>query len=60
LSKELEGICEVCVPDNHTVEFKEALIFALLGALRIKEIPNCLSSVTGAVKDNIGGCIYKY
>ena len=51
--------CEYCIPDRQTIEFKEALIFALLGAMYIEGEPSCLSSVTGASKDNIGGCLYK-
>ena len=47
------------VPDPLTVDFKEALIFALLGALYVADRPNCLATVTGAVRDNIGGCLYK-
>ena len=47
------------VPDALTVDFKEALIFALLGALYVADRPNCLSTVTGAAHDNIGGCLYK-
>lgn len=47
------------VPDKLTVNFKEALIFAFLGALYLSDMPNCLSSVTGASRDNIGGCLYK-
>lgn len=47
------------VPDPLTVDFKEALIFALLGALYMADRPNCLASVTGASRDNIGGCLYK-
>lgn len=47
------------VPDPLTIDFKEALIFALLGALYMAGRPNCLSSVTGAARDNIGGCLYK-
>ena len=47
------------VPDELTVNFKEALIFAFLGALYLSDRPSCLSSVTGAVRDNIGGCLYK-
>ena len=47
------------VPDALTVDFKEALIFALLGALYMADRPNCLASVTGATHDNIGGCLYK-
>ena len=51
--------CEYHVPDKRTVNFKEALIFAFLGALWVANIPNCLSSVTGARYDNIGGALYK-
>ncbi len=47
------------VPDALTIDFKEALIFALLGALYVAGLPNCLASVTGASRDNIGGCLYK-
>jgi anhydro-N-acetylmuramic acid kinase len=50
--------CNVIIPDEKTVKFKEALIFALLGVLRWEGEVNCLSSVTGATKDSIGGCIY--
>jgi len=55
---EAHAKCKLIVPDKKTVEYKEALIFALLGVLRYLEIPNCLKSVTGAKKDNIGGAIY--
>ena len=47
------------IPDALTIDFKEALIFALLGALYIADRPNCLATVTGAARDNIGGCLYK-
>lgn len=51
--------CEYVIPDKLTVNFKEALIFAFLGALYIADIPNCMSSVTGAAYDCIGGAMYK-
>lgn len=51
--------CEYCIPDSFTINFKEALIFALLGAMYVADIPSCLKSVTGARYDNIGGCLYK-
>ncbi|NVJ87147.1 MAG: anhydro-N-acetylmuramic acid kinase [Algoriphagus sp.] len=40
------------------IEFKEALIFAFLGHLRLLGIPNVLSAVTGAEKDTCSGVIY--
>jgi anhydro-N-acetylmuramic acid kinase len=49
---------QIVIPDPLIVNFKEALIFAFLGVLRLKGIPNCLSSVTGASHDNVGGVVY--
>lgn len=51
--------CEYVVPDKLTVNFKEALIFAFLGMLYICDMPNCLSSVTGAKFNCVGGALYK-
>ncbi|MFN4811949.1 MAG: anhydro-N-acetylmuramic acid kinase [Bacteroidota bacterium] len=48
----------IIVPDSNIIDFKEALIFAFLGLLRVKEQVNCLSSVTGANKNSTGGTIY--
>lgn len=50
--------CEVIIPEPVVVSFKEALIFAFLGVLRWRNEVNCLSSVTGASCDNVGGSIY--
>jgi anhydro-N-acetylmuramic acid kinase len=49
---------EIIIPDQKTIEFKEALIFAFLGVLRMRDEVNCLKSVTGARQDNCGGAIY--
>lgn len=50
--------CRIIVPDKKTIEFKEALIFALLGVLRVRGENNCLAEVTGADHDNCGGAVY--
>lgn len=49
---------EVVVPKPQIVDFKEATLMVLLGALRLLERPNCLSSVTGASRDTVGGAVY--
>lgn len=49
---------EIIVPDALVVNFKEALIFAFLGYLRLTEQINTLCSVTGATSDSIGGAVY--
>jgi anhydro-N-acetylmuramic acid kinase len=48
----------VVVPEKKIVDFKEALVVALMGALRWREDINVLSSVTGASRDHTGGAIW--
>ena len=47
------------IPSKKIIEFKEALLFGLLGVLKLREEINVLSSVTGAKKDHSSGYIYK-
>ena len=59
LTQELasEGI-QVVVPDENLVQYKEALVMALIGTLRWRQEYNVLSSVTGAQRDSIGGAVW--
>lgn len=50
---------KIIIPSNQIIDFKEALIFAFLGVLRLRKETNCLQSVTGATQNNVGGCIYQ-
>ena len=50
---------EIKIPEKKIIEYKEAIIFAFLGVLRIRNNINCLKSVTGSSKDNCGGAIYE-
>jgi anhydro-N-acetylmuramic acid kinase len=49
---------EVVVPDAGLVDYKEALIMALIGVLRWREENNVLATVTGASRDSIGGAVW--
>ncbi|MFT3795245.1 anhydro-N-acetylmuramic acid kinase [Flavobacterium sp.] len=48
----------IIIPDAKILEFKEALIFALLGVLKLRNEINVLASVTGAKHDHSSGKIY--
>lgn len=49
---------EIIIPDKKTLEFKEALIFALLGVLKLRNEINVLSSVTGAKHNHSSGIVF--
>lgn len=46
------------IPEERLINFKEALIFGLLGVLKLRGEINCLSSVTGALKDHSSGDVF--
>lgn len=48
---------EIIIPENEIIEFKEALIFGLLGVLKERNEINCLKSVTGAKRNHSSGKI---
>ena len=47
------------IPKESIIHFKEALIFALLGLLKIRGEVNCLASVTGGREDLSAGTIHE-
>ena len=49
---------EIIIPNSTLLEYKEALIFALLGVLKLRNEMNALASVTGAKYDHSSGVIY--
>jgi anhydro-N-acetylmuramic acid kinase len=49
---------EISIPEDEVVNYKEALIMALLGTLRWREQYTVLSSVTGASRNSIGGALW--
>ena len=55
IEKRLNG--KLIIPEEKIVDYKEAIGFAYLGILRIFEMPNCLSTVTGAVRDSSSGVV---
>lgn len=48
----------VVVPYEQVANFKEALVMALIGALRWREETNAMASVTGASRDSVGGALW--
>jgi anhydro-N-acetylmuramic acid kinase len=45
------------IPDTQMVQYKEAMIFALLGAMRVKNLSNVSGASTGAKLSVIGGSL---
>lgn len=52
------GRALLVLPPKATIDFKEALIFALLGVLRLRGETTALASVTGAKRDTVGGAVH--
>jgi anhydro-N-acetylmuramic acid kinase len=49
---------EIIIPDEKTIKYKEALIFALLGVLKLRNEVNVLASVTGAKQNHSSGEVF--
>ncbi len=49
---------KITIPPREIVDFKEALVFAFLGVLRLQNMINCFASVTGAKHDHSAGVVF--
>jgi anhydro-N-acetylmuramic acid kinase len=59
LEEELMTAHVECIrPSENLIDYKEALVIALMGALRWREEVNVMHSVTGASKDSINGAVW--
>ena len=50
---------KIKIPTLEIINYKESIIFAFLGILKIRKQDNALSSVTGAIKNSCCGEIYQ-
>lgn len=58
LSQKCGENIQIILPSNQIIAYKEALVFAFLGVLRLRNENNCLRSVTGASRDSCGGMFF--
>lgn len=53
------GKTKLILPEAELIDFKEAIIFALLGVLNVVGSVNVFYSATGSLKDHVGGALYR-
>jgi len=57
IRSKLTSKTEVIIPSKTIINFKEALVFAFLGVLRLRGENNVLKSVTGASHNSCSGAL---
>lgn len=58
LTAKLGSDTHVVVPEKTIIDFKEAMVFAFMGALKMEKQMNVLNSVTGAKRNSSSGVLY--
>ncbi|WP_350285272.1 anhydro-N-acetylmuramic acid kinase [uncultured Croceitalea sp.] len=58
LQEKLGDSCKVHIPPKKFIEFKEALVFAFMGVLKLLGEINVMQSVTGAERDSCSGVVF--
>jgi anhydro-N-acetylmuramic acid kinase len=56
ISQHFDG--KLNIPENNIIDFKEAIVFAFLGALYLRNDPTTLISVTGAEREVCSGVLH--
>ena len=49
---------QVIIPEPPIIQFKEAILMAWMGVMRMEEVPNIMRTVTGAQRDTVGGAVH--
>ncbi len=57
IQSKISSHTKIIVPNKTIINFKEALVFAFLGVLRLRGEINVLKSVTGAVRNSCSGVL---
>jgi len=59
LKEKLQNTITCVIPEKELIDFKEAMVFAFMGVLKVENELNVLKSVTGAKRDSCSGIIYQ-
>jgi len=59
LNAKLADHLSLAIPEADLIHYKEAIVFGLMGVLRLRSEPNCLASVTGAERSVSGGEVFE-
>ncbi len=58
IAAQLSPSINLVVPSEDIINFKEAVLIAMCGALRLHGLPNSLKTITGASKNTINGVVF--